>query len=435
MSARKVPAALALALMLVLGGSFLGGGLPRVEAACTISASLRLGSSGEPVRCLQTTLNAPGYNSGPVDGRFGPMTYRAVVRYQAAKRLYVDGVVGRQTVRRSGCGAPRPPVARRPRARRLAPPPRAAPRHPPERPGARSPPRCAAGHRVPRCSCLQSRLTALGYPVGPLDGAFGKMTHNGVVRYQRAKGLFVDGIVGRITGTSLGIWGTAASGGGAPAAPASQCTPPSGVPTAARQVVVVNSSGSVADVDLLVNSGGRWTCSRMDMPGRVGRNGVRTLANRRSGDGTTPGGVFPLASMTAPDGQTFQFFGNGVNPGVQGSWRQVRAGDCWGATPNTADYNRLVTRTAANCQSPDEYLINFQQAYSRAALIGANLGPNRSGDAPGEAPLAAAIFLHRHSYDAAGNSRATSGCVSLNNTNLIYVLQRLVPGQAYFVIR
>ena len=333
MAARKVPAALALALMLVLGGSFLGGGLPRVEAACTISASLRLGSSGEPVRCLQ------------------------------------------------------------------------------------------------------SRLTALGYPVGPLDGAFGNMTHNGVVRYQRAKGLFADGIVGRITGTSLGIWGTAASGGGAPAAPASQCTPPSGVPTAARQVVVVNSSGSVADVDLLVNSGGRWTCSRMDMPGRVGRNGVRTLANRRSGDGTTPGGVFPLASMTAPDGQTFQFFGNGVNPGVQGSWRQVRAGDCWGATPNTADYNRLVTRTAANCQSPDEYLINFQQAYSRAALIGANLGPNRSGDAPGEAPLAAAIFLHRHSYDAAGNSRATSGCVSLNNTNLIYVLQRLVPGQAYFVIR
>ena len=95
----------------------------------------------------------------------------------------------------------------------------------------------------------------------------------------------------------------------------------------------------------------------------------------------------------------------------------------------------MVTRTAANCQSPDEYLINFQQAYSRAAVIGANIGANRSGDAPGEPPLAAAIFLHRHSYDAAGNSRPTSGCVSLNNDNLIHVLQRLVPGQAYFVIR
>ena len=56
---------------------------------------------------------------------------------------------------------------------------------------------------------------------------------------------------------------------------------------------------------------------------------MRALANRRSGDGTTPGGVFALASMTAPDGQTFQFFGNGVNPGVQGTWRQIKAGDCW----------------------------------------------------------------------------------------------------------
>ena len=88
------------------------------------------------------------------------------------------------------------------------------------------------------------------------------------------------------------------------------------------------------------------------MSGRVGRNGVRALANRRSGDGTTPGGVFPLASMTAPDGQTFQFFGNGVNPGVQGTWRQVKAGDCWGATPNTADYNRLVTPHGGELSEP-----------------------------------------------------------------------------------
>ena len=431
MSARTLRAALALALVMILGGSFVGDQIPRAEAACTISTSLRLGSGGGQVRCLQTTLNAQGYNSGPVDGSFGAMTYRAVVRYQAAKRLFVDGVVGRQTGTSlgvwgaapssggatsgggtSGGGAPGAATAGCSIASALR--------------------RGSSGAQV---RCLQSRLTALGYPVGPIDGAFGTMTHNGVVRYQRAKGLLADGIVGRVTGTSLGIWGTTASGGGAPAAPTSQCTPPSGVPAAARQVVVVNSSGSVADVDLLVYTGGRWTCPRMDMPGRVGRNGVRALANRRSGDGTTPGGTFPLASMTAPDGQTFQFFGNGVNPGVHGSWRQVKVGDCWGATPNTADYNRLVTRTAANCRTPDEFLANFQQAYSRAALIGANMGPNRSGDAPGEAPLAAAIFLHRHSYDAAGNSRATSGCVSLNNSNLIYVLQRLVPGQAYFVIR
>ena len=49
------------------------------------------------MQCLQSTLNALGYNSGPADGRFGPVTYRAVVRFQQAKRLFVDGIAGRQT--------------------------------------------------------------------------------------------------------------------------------------------------------------------------------------------------------------------------------------------------------------------------------------------------------------------------------------------------
>ena len=197
----------------------------------------------------------------------------------------------------------------------------------------------------------------------------------------------------------------------------------------------MTSSGSRADVDLLVRDGNAWKCARMNMNGRVGANGVRTLARRRSGDGTTPGGVFPLGSMTAPDGQSFQFFGNGVNPGVHGTWRQVRAGDCWAATPNIADYNVLVTRSAANCSNPDEYLVNFQSSYSLAAIIGANMGANRSGNNAGEPALAAAIFLHRHSYDANGNIRPTAGCVSLGNNDLISVLQQLRPGQAYFVIR
>jgi peptidoglycan hydrolase-like protein with peptidoglycan-binding domain/L,D-peptidoglycan transpeptidase YkuD (ErfK/YbiS/YcfS/YnhG family) len=430
-------AALAIASVTFAGGSFVGDGSPRVEAACSISTALRLGSTGGQVQCLQSTLNAQRFNSGPVDGQFGPVTYRATVGYQRAKGLFVDGIVGPQTggslgIWRSAAGG-------------------ATPSEPSGVSGGGST-SGSGGGAAASCTiasslrigstgdgvrCLQSRLTALGYPVGPTDGLFGSMTYGGVVRYQQAKGLFVDGIVGPQTGGSLGIWGSAASGGGSPAPStgSSQCAPPSGVPAGARQVVVVNSSGSRADVDLLVSSGGGWTCARSDMSGRVGRNGVRTLAQRRSGDGTTPGGIFPLASMTAPDGQTFQFFGNGVNPGVHGSWRQVRAGDCWGATPNTPDYNRLAGRTAANCQSPDEYLVNFQQSYSRAALIGANVGPDRSGDDPDEPPLAAAIFLHRHSFDGGGNSRPTSGCVSLGNDDLIYVLQRLVPGEAWFVIR
>ena len=55
------------------------------------------------------TLNAAGYNSGPVDGRFGPVTYRAVTRYQQAKRLFVDGIVGRQTGTALGIWGAAPP--------------------------------------------------------------------------------------------------------------------------------------------------------------------------------------------------------------------------------------------------------------------------------------------------------------------------------------
>lgn len=216
------------------------------------------------------------------------------------------------------------------------------------------------------------------------------------------------------------------------------CLPPAGVPASARQVVVVRSSGSFALVDLLERAGtsesGGWTCTLRDVPGRVGRNGVRPLAQRVSGDGTTPSGVFALGTMTAPNGDTFQFFGNGADPGVAGGWHQVQSGDCWDATGGDATYNTLTSRPAANCTGEDEYLPSVTGAYSRAALIAANMGPDRSGDQPGEIARAAAIFLHRFSYDTAGNSRPTSGCVSLAGPDLDVVLRALVPGEAWFAI-
>ena len=159
------------------------------------------------------------------------------------------------------------------------------------------------------------------------------------------------------------------------------------------------------------------------------------LAERRSGDGTTPSGVFGIGTMTAPNGDQFQFFGNGANPGVHGDWHQVQYGDCWEETPGDPAYNTLVARPPSQCVGPDdEYLPGSPTAYSRAALIDANMGPNRSGDQPGEPALAAAIFLHRYSLDANGNSKATAGCVSLAGGDLDFVLTRIVPGQAYFVI-
>ncbi len=58
---------------------------------------LRKGSQGPEVKELQTKLKAAGFSPGPIDGDFGPVTEKAVRRYQAAKKLTVDGVVGPQT--------------------------------------------------------------------------------------------------------------------------------------------------------------------------------------------------------------------------------------------------------------------------------------------------------------------------------------------------
>ena len=70
----------------------------RADGQCTIGAhSLRLGASGDGVRCLQHALKAAGDFTGEVNGVFDDPTVRAVMAYQTAEKLFVDGVVGRES--------------------------------------------------------------------------------------------------------------------------------------------------------------------------------------------------------------------------------------------------------------------------------------------------------------------------------------------------
>jgi TPR repeat protein len=55
------------------------------------------GGSGR-VRVLQRRLARAGYPPGPIDGRYGPRTEAAVIRFQTAKRLRIDGIAGPQTL-------------------------------------------------------------------------------------------------------------------------------------------------------------------------------------------------------------------------------------------------------------------------------------------------------------------------------------------------
>ena len=203
-----------------------------------------------------------------------------------------------------------------------------------------------------------------------------------------------------------------------------------------HDVQVIVRTAASADTDATVEvahrAGRFWVCGS-PMAARIGRAGFRPLLERRSGDGTTPAGVFPLGTMTAPDGQRFSFFGNAADPGVTaGGYRAVRAGDCFGATPNTPGYGHLRADTAC-AGSDDEYLPRFVRTYTTVALIGANMEPQVSGDAPGEVPYAAAIFLHHHNYvtGTSGPTRPTSGCVSLAQPDLTSVLVALTPNAVF----
>ena len=239
------------------------------------------------------------------------------------------------------------------------------------------------------------------------------------------------------TGSASAAEGAVRLGGPRPASTCQRIAYSVGAATQATQVVIVappTMTSTSAAVQLAALTPRGWECGPI-LAARIGRNGVRPLMQRRSGDGTTPAGVFPLGEMTAWDGERFSVFGNSPDPGVTaGNYRDVRTGDCFGATPNHPDYGHLVYRSAADCPGPDdEYLPRYGGTYAHAALIGANMEPEVSGDAPGEIPYAAAIFLHRHSFDATGASKPTSGCVSLQMSDLVSVLRSMRRGVVFAI--
>src|SRR3989344_3335797 len=57
-------------------------------ADCSITSTLRVGSKGDQVKCLQTIVGATA------DGSFGPLTKAAVMAWQSGRSLVADGVVG-----------------------------------------------------------------------------------------------------------------------------------------------------------------------------------------------------------------------------------------------------------------------------------------------------------------------------------------------------
>jgi hypothetical protein len=63
----------------------------------TVTLSTSTNSKHALVKLVQKYLNALGYSVGTVDGSFGAKTKAGIIKYQKAKKLEQDGVIGKNT--------------------------------------------------------------------------------------------------------------------------------------------------------------------------------------------------------------------------------------------------------------------------------------------------------------------------------------------------
>lgn len=133
-----------------------------------VDLPLQVGDTGSDVSTLQGMLKNAGYDPGPIDGAFGPLTEQAVVALQTANGLEKNGRVSQVEwdLLLGGLLMQR-------------------------------------GQRGEDVRSLQQRLANAGFNPGPFDGIFGGLTEQAVRQFQSAKSLPVTGSVDQATWTSL----------------------------------------------------------------------------------------------------------------------------------------------------------------------------------------------------------------------------------------
>ena len=152
----------------VASGSVAPERLAAMAQAAPLDEGAGYGATAEAkrVRVLQRALGELGWAPGRVDGLFGPRTEAAVLQFQAATGLAVDGAAGPQ-VWNALARAQKQPLRR----------------------GAGY----AAANGSQRVRALQQRLQRRGLQPGPVDGLYGPRTEAAVARLQHAAKLKVSG--------------------------------------------------------------------------------------------------------------------------------------------------------------------------------------------------------------------------------------------------
>lgn len=223
-------------------GDWLYSQLPRLRREVrqrldsSVEDYLREGDTGLKVKDLQQSLQTQGFSPGPVDGIFGPATTKAVISFQKFEGINPNGLVGSKTweaLKTSSKPSEKSPSEPGNKKRepvvilntykyyRGLPHQKQAiewlqkqlpkevleefsERWRNDQPSSAYLPLIegAVGSEVEE---LQERLQTQGFYSGATDGDFGSRTKSSVIAYQKAKGLYADGIVGSITWSTLNL--------------------------------------------------------------------------------------------------------------------------------------------------------------------------------------------------------------------------------------
>ncbi|MFB2878230.1 peptidoglycan-binding domain-containing protein [Floridanema aerugineum] len=180
-----------------------------VGIATKAMAQMTQGSRGTEVAELQTKLQKLGYFNGSPTGHFGPLTKKAVIRFQQDEGITADGIVETTTLTAleqklqenttaASTTAEVAPTTPEPQTEKTA----QTAIDPSKQPNLR---RGAKGSDV---KSLQQLLTDAGAYRGAINGKFDLETAVAVRQFQRTSRLMVDGVVGRNT------WSALTKGGG-----------------------------------------------------------------------------------------------------------------------------------------------------------------------------------------------------------------------------
>ena len=150
---------------------------------------LTLGMKGDDVKSVQSRLDKFGYYSGALDGIYGAATVAAVQAFQARNGLTADGKVGANTVKILYSSNA---IAADPSAATPTPTPAQSFGIVPAR-------TLREGSSGDDVKSVQSRLKALGYYTGTVDGNYGTGTMAAVASFQLRNNLSADGVAGTRT--------------------------------------------------------------------------------------------------------------------------------------------------------------------------------------------------------------------------------------------